>query len=320
MATDVLITEDVWGEPFERLAASWSVTRSPSLWDDPQLPAAVESVRALVVRNRTRVSADLLASAPALRVIARAGVGLDNIDVAAADRLDIVVSAPLGANAVSVAEHTLGLALALSRHTLELDRESRAGRWNRRAGRELSGGTWGLLGAGATARACGRLASALGMSVLAYDPYLDPADSRLAAAGIRLASLDEVIARADVLSCHLPATEDTNGLVDSELLAGLASHAILINVGRGEVIDEDALADALENGRLGGAALDVRAVEPPELGRLEALDHVILTPHIAGITDQSQERILEVLAHDIEAVLSGAEAASAVGAVKAARR
>lgn len=314
--TDVLITEDVWGEPFEQLAGRWSVTRSPQLWNTPELPALVKTARALVVRNRTRVSAELLASAPRLQIVARAGVGLDNIDLAAAAENGIVVTAPLGANAVSVAEHTLGLALALTRHTLMLDRECRAGRWTRRAGSELAGGTWGLLGGGATARACGRLATALGMNVLAYDPFLDPADSRLLAAGIRLAPLEEVVASADVLSCHLPSTADTRHLIGADLLARLAPHAILINVGRGEAIDEDALADALEEGRLWGAALDVRAAEPPALGRLETLDNVILTPHIAGITVQSQERILEILARDIDAVLSGAPALSAVGTSK----
>lgn len=319
-SVDVLITEDVWGEPFEQLATHWSVTRSPSLWKDPELPAVVKTARALVVRNRTRVSEELLASAPGLQVVARAGVGLDNIDVAAADRRGIVVTAPLGANAVSVAEHTLGLALGLARHIPLLDRECRAGHWDRRAGAELSGGTWGLLGAGATARACGRLATGLGMTVLAYDPYLDPTDARLVSAGIQLATLDEVVARADVLSCHLPATDATRQLIGVDLLARLSPDAILINVGRGEVIDEDALAVALENHRLGGAALDVRAVEPSTPGRLEALDNVILTPHIAGITTQSQGRILEILARDIEAVLSGAAAVSAVGSSTVGRR
>ncbi|HEX6446870.1 MAG TPA: NAD(P)-dependent oxidoreductase, partial [Streptosporangiales bacterium] len=229
----------------------------------------------------------------------------------------IVVTAPLGANAVSVAEHTLGLALALARRTVPLDRDTRAGEWRRTPGRELSGRTWGLLGFGATARAVGRLARALSMTVLAHDPYVPETD--VASAGVTPASLDEVVAGADVLSVHLPATAETRGLLGAELLARMKPDAVLVNVGRGDVVDEDALADALVAGRLGGAALDVRAAEPPSPGRLETLDNVVLSPHVAGITTESQDRIADVLAADIRAVLSGAPARSAVGTVKEAR-
>ncbi|WP_211261129.1 NAD(P)-dependent oxidoreductase [Pseudonocardia acaciae] len=264
---DVIVTEEVWGEPFEELATRRSVLRRPAAWSSrDDLAALVSRARALVVRNRTRVDRELLAAAPELRIVARAGVGLDNIDLAEAAARRVVVTAPLGANAVSVAEHTVGLALALARKTLALDAGCRSGRWDREPGTELAGRTWGLLGAGATARACGRLGGALGMSVLAYDPYLDPAHPDLVAAGIELAPLVEVAARADVLSCHLPATEQTAGMVDALLLARMRPSALLINVGRGEVVDEDALADALESGALAGAALDVRVDEPPRPG------------------------------------------------------
>lgn len=318
---DVVITEDVWGPPFDELASRRSVLHRPSAWQDrAELAALAARARALVVRNRTLVDAELLAAAPSLRIVARAGVGLDNIDVAAADAHHMVVTAPLGANAVSVAEHTLGLALALARDTVALDTGCRAGQWERGAGTELSGRTWGMLGAGATARACARLARAFDMPVLAYDPHLDPAHPDLVAAGIELAPLVEVVARADVLSCHLPATPQTLDLVDATLLARMRRTALLINVGRGEVIDEEALADALESHALAGAALDVRSQEPPQRGRLEKLSNVILTPHIAGITEQSQQRILRVLADDIDAVLDGRPADSAVGSLQKADR
>lgn len=319
-AAEVAITEDVWGEPFADLARRRSVARRTGAWQDrDELIAVTGRARALVVRNRTVVDEALLARCSRLCIVARAGVGLDNIDVDAADRAGVVVTAPLGANAVSVAEHTLGLALALCRQTITLDASCRAGNWTRIPGRELRGGRWGLLGAGATARACGRLATALGMRVLAYDPYIDPAHPGLAAAGIELAALDEVVASSDVLSCHLPATPQTRHLVDRALLARMPSGALLVSVGRGEVIDEDALADALESGALGGAALDVRAQEPPVLGRLEARGNVIFTPHIAGITTQSQQLIMQTLADDIEAVLSGGRAVSNVGRCAQAR-
>lgn len=311
---DVGITEDVWGAPMQELARRRAVLHRPEAWRDrDEVLAVAGQVRALVVRNRTIVDEQLLARCPRLCIVARAGVGLDNIDVEAANQAGVVVTAPVGANAVSVAEHTVGLALALSRQTVALNADCRAGNWTRRPGRELRGGRWGLLGAGATARACGELVTALGMRVLAYDPYIDPAHPGLAAAGITLASLDEVAAGSDVLSCHLPATEQTRKLVGRELLARMPRGALLVSVGRGEVIDEEALADALESGALGGAALDVRTQEPPAAGRLEALGNVIVTPHIAGITTQSQQRIYRILADDIEAVLGGGRAASGVG-------
>lgn len=311
---EVAITEDVWGSPFDELSRRRSVVCQPGAWQDrDELTAVASRARALVVRNRTIVDEALFARCPRLCIVARAGVGLDNIDVEAADRAGVVVTAPLGANAVSVAEHTLGLALALARQTVTLDADCRAGNWSRLPGRELHGGQWGLLGAGATARACGALATALGMRVLAYDPFIDPANPGLAAAGIELASLEEVAAGSGVLSCHLPASPQTRHMVGRALLARMPAGALLVSVGRGEVVDEDALADALESGALGGAALDVRAQEPPVRGRLEALGNVIFSPHIAGITTQSQQRIMQVLADDIEAVLSGGRAASSVG-------
>jgi D-3-phosphoglycerate dehydrogenase/(S)-sulfolactate dehydrogenase len=317
---DVAVTEDVWGSPLEELAGRRAVIRCPAAWQDRhRLLAVAARVRALVVRNRTVVDEALLARCPRLRIVARAGVGLDNIDVTAADRAGVVVTAPLGANAVSVAEHTIGLALALCRGTVSLDADCRAGKWPRTAGRELRGGTWGLLGAGATARACGRLAASLGMRVIAYDPYIDPALPDLPTAGIGLASLADVITGSDVISCHLPAIGETKNLVDRAMIAQMRLGALFINVGRGETVDEDALADALESGVLGGAALDVRAQEPPARGRIEKLGNVILTPHVAGITAESQRRIMRVLADDIEAVLTGGRAASSVGACREGR-
>lgn len=317
----VLITEDVWGDPLRRLGESWSVERSPDLWKDrADLLVAAQEVQALVVRNRTQVDAELIAAAPNLRIIARAGVGLDNIDLAAADAADVVVAAPLGANARSVAEHALGLALTLARNTVERDRDTRSGGWNRAPGRELRGGRWGLLGAGATARECAHLANAIGMEVIAYDPYVEPTSPALVEAGIRLAPLSEVVATSDVVSCHLPATPETQGLVGEGLLAQMRPRTLFVNVGRGEVIDEEALADALEAGMIAGAALDVRAIEPPtSRGRLENLPTTVLTPHIAGITHESQEAILQVLATDIDAVLRGEEARAMVGAVRRGR-
>lgn len=314
MGNDVAVVEDVWGAPFEELAQRYAVGRHPQAWRDPdQVVDVAAGARALVVRNRTRVDRALLSTLPDLAVVARAGSGLDNIDVAAADEHGIVVTAPLGVNAASVAEHALGLALALARRTLPLDRSVRDGQWSRQPGRELAGRTWGLLGLGATGRAVARVAAALGMDVLAYDPYVDPASC--AGTGIRLGSLEEVAIGSDVLSVHVPATAATVGLVDAAFLLRMRADAVLINLARGEIVDEEALADALEKGEIAGAGLDVRASEPPTPGRLERLDSVILTPHVGGITVESQHRIAAALVEDILAVLDGGAARRAVGRV-----
>ncbi len=310
---DVAVVEDLWGEAFDDLATRRTVVRLPDTWKNA---AALRSIavrtRALVVRNMAPVTRDLLAAAPHLEIVARAGSGLDNVDLAAAEEAGVVVVSTPGANATSVGEHTVGLALAMARRIVELDRSTRAGEWNRTMGHELSGGTWGLIAAGRTARATARLARGFGMRVLAYDPYVDPDSEDFRSLQLRLTAIEEVVASADVLSLHVPLTEETRGMVGAALLALAKKHVILVNVSRGEVLDEDALADALEGGRIAGACLDVRRGEPPRCGRLERLSNVLLTPHVAGLTVESQARIARMLCADIDAVLDGGEASCAV--------
>jgi D-3-phosphoglycerate dehydrogenase len=311
-APDIVVVEDVWGGPFETLARQYRVVRRCDARPEPTaLRTDLAAARALVVRNRTQVDRSLLQAAPNLIVVGRAGVGLDNIDLAAADELGVVVVAPVGVNAVSVAEHTIALALALMRELVEHDHAVRAGEWARRPGRELAGRTWGLLGAGATARAVARLATAFGMRVVGYDPYVTY--DAAADAAISLVALDQVFAAADVLSVHLPATAETRGLVGARAFRAMRPGCVLISVGRGEVVDEDALAEALHTGALAGAGLDVRAQEPPGHGPLDTAPHVLFTPHVAGITEESQHRIASIVAGDLDAVLSGAAATHAVG-------
>lgn len=314
---DLLVVEDVWGQAFDALSDRLRIGYEPELWlDRTRLAERAKSCRGIVVRNRTQVDEALLADLPALQVVARAGTGLDNIDVAAADRSGVVVVAAPGANAQSVAEHTLALALALARGIPGHDRATRGGSWERAAGTEIAGGTWGLLGAGATGRAVGRLVSGLGSRVLGYDPGLDSADPRLEQAGITLVSLDRVVAESDVISIHVPATAQTRELVDRAFLARMRPHALLINVARGDVVDEVALADALVTGQIGGAGLDVRSHEPPSLGVLETLGNVVLTPHVAGLTAQAQEHVVALLAADLAMLFDGGSAARAAGAVR----
>lgn len=311
------MTEDVSGAPYDRLATRRSLEQRSSAWNETELwPELLRGAEAVIVRNRTQVGQAFFEAAPDLKVVARAGVGLDNIDLAAADEAGVVVVAPLGANAASVAEHALTLALALAKNLVGSDAETKAGGWNRRPTEELAGKTWGLLSAGATARATARLARAFGMNVVAYDPYVDPSHPELRELGVTLGSLDEVLTAANVLSVHLPHTEATHHLLNAHTLAKLPKGALVISVGRGEVIDEAALFSALESGQIGGAGLDVREQEPPVVSKLETHPNVIVTPHVAGISRQAQLRIGEVLCEQIDLVLDGEQATSAVGALK----
>ena len=307
----ILISEDVWGAPFQALEGSFPILRNDDLWSNPEeLKASLKDATALVVRNRTKVTADVIAAAPKLKVIARAGVGLDNIDIKAADAAGVVVVAGLGANAVSVGELTLGLALALLRNIPGHDGATRNGGWVRTPGRELSGLTWGLLGCGATGLATAKLLQGFGCPVLGYDPYAKNVP------GVELTSFDDVLKRSDVVSIHMPSTPETNGSINAASLALMKSDAIIVNVGRGEVINEVDLMSALKAKTIAGAALDVRAQEPPIAGEMEQIPNLILTPHVAGITQESQLRINQILTANIQLVLNSKPATHAVGALK----
>jgi D-3-phosphoglycerate dehydrogenase/(S)-sulfolactate dehydrogenase len=306
----ILISEDVWGAPFQKLEGSFPIIRNDDLWSNPEeLKASLKDVTALVVRNRTKVTAEIIAAAPKLKVIARAGVGLDNIDIKAADAAGVVVVAGLGANAVSVGELTLGLALGLLRNVPVHDVATREGGWVRTPGRELSGLTWGLLGCGATGLATAKLLQGFGCSIIGYDPYAKNLSN------IELTTFEEVLKRSDVVSIHMPSTAETNGSINATSLALMKPDAIIVNVGRGEVIIEADLMAALKAKTIAGAALDVRAQEPPIKGEMEEILNLILTPHVAGITRESQLRINQILTSNIELVLNSKPATHAVGAL-----
>lgn len=313
----ILISEDVWGPAFAELEKTHRIVQDPELWQDPaQLKEKISSATALVVRNRTQVTAELLAAAPLLKVIARAGVGLDNIDLKAADQNGVVVVAGLGANAVSVGELTVALALSLLRSIPNAANETKSGKWNRAAGFELSGRTWSLLGCGATGLATARLLSGFNINFLGFDPYLKADDPRLSGLNIRMTSLEEALAAGDIVSIHMPATPETTHLLNAERIATMKRGAYLINVGRGEVVNEADLILALKSGQIAGAGLDVREVEPPTTGELETLPNVILTPHVAGITKESQTKITGILADNIALILADQPATHAVASHK----
>lgn len=311
----ILFSEDVWGTPFQKLEGSFPILRDDDLWSNPEkLKSSIKDATALVVRNRTKVTAEVIAAAPALKVIARAGVGLDNIDIKAADAAGVVVVAALGANAVSVGELTLGLALTLLRNIAGHDGATRAGGWVRTPGRELSGLTWGLLGCGATGVATATLLQGFGCPILGYDPYAKNL------AGIELTTFEDVLERSDVVSIHMPSNAQTNGVINAASIARMKHDAIIVNVGRGEVINEADLIAALKGKKIAGAALDVRATEPPIKSEMETIPNLILTPHVAGITTQSQLRINEILSANIELVLSAKPATHSVGALAESSR
>ena len=307
----ILISEDVWGTPFQKLEGSFPIVRNDDLWNNPEeLKNSLKDVTALVVRNRTKITAEVIAAAPKLKVIARAGVGLDNIDIKAANAAGVVVVAGLGANAVSVGELTLGLVLSLLRNIPGHDQVTREGNWVRTPGRELSGLTWGLLGCGATGLATAKLLQGFECKMIGFDPYAKNPN------GIELKSFEEVLKESDVVSIHMPSTPETNGSINSETLKLMKPDAVLVNVGRGEVINEADLIEALKSKVIAGAALDVREQEPPVKAELETITNLILTPHVAGITSQSQLRINEILASNILKVLSNQVATHAVGLIK----
>ena len=316
----ILVSEDVWSADFEGLAQEFTVVREPDLWNKKEeLAEKISTASALVVRNRTQVTRQLIEAAPNLKVIARAGVGLDNIDVKAADDNGVVVAAALGINAIAVAEETLAMALAISRKLVELDASTRAGEWNRKAGVEITGKTWGLLGFGATARATAELLRGFKCTVLAYDPFAKPEPGYLRSINTTMTSLDEVVKNSDFISIHLPATAETKNVINAELLSTMKKSAVIVSVGRGEVINEADLEAALKNGVIAGAGLDVRAQEPPQDKRFADLSNVVLAPHVAGITAESQAAINRVLVSEIRAALTGGAQKYAVGAVKRAK-
>ncbi len=307
----VVVTEFCLYEGLRVLRSAGRVEYDPALGRDPlALAARLQGAVALVVRNQTQVTAPLLALAPHLRVVGRLGAGLDNIDLEACARIGVqVVYAPAAA-AVAVAEMTLALALALAKDLPAAVRLGRAGTWARGAyrGFELAGKTWGILGFGAIGREVARRARALGMRVVAHHPRKGPDHPDWRDLGVTPLSRQEVIALADVLSLHLPLTAEARHTIGRLELGCMKPTALLINTGRGGTLDEEALADALEKGRLAGAALDVREVEPPPAGdRLQTLENVILTPHLAGLTQEAQQRVCTGVASDVLRVLRGEE-------------
>lgn len=274
--------------------------------DKAELLRVIGEYDALIVRSRTKVTAEVLDRAARLRVIGRAGIGVDNIDVARATRLGILVlNAPAG-NAISAAELTFALLLSLARRIPRADRSVRDGLWERASkGVEAHGKTLGLVGCGRIGAEVARRARAFGMRVVAYDPYLSPDRAREMAVG--LVTLPDLLEESDFLSIHAPLTDETRGLLGREELARMKPTAFLLNMARGGIVDERALADALAAKKLAGAALDVFEKEPPPADHpLLALENVILTPHLGAATTEAQRSVgIEICRAVRDALLHG---------------
>lgn len=272
-----------------------------------QLKAKIHQAAGLIVRNRVPVDERLLQHAPHLKVIGRLGAGLDNIDLAAASRRGIeVVYSPWG-NSVSVAEFTLALILALAKRIVPTSIDTRNGGWNRTINSwELRGRTLGILGFGAVGRLVATRAVALGMRVITYHPRLSPDHPNLTSIPVTWVNEDDLLKNSEILSVHLPDRPDTRNYLNEQRLSMLPPGSLLVNTGRGTVVDETALAKLLMTKRIGGAALDVRAQEPPpDPDPLATMENVILTPHVAGLSVTAQEEVCRQVAEDVRRVLAG---------------
>ncbi|HKW43543.1 MAG TPA: hydroxyacid dehydrogenase [Thermoplasmata archaeon] len=273
--------------------------------DAKRILDAIVPYHALIVRSRTKVTKDVLDQAKNLKVVGRAGVGVDNIDVAAATARKIaVVNAP-NASTISVAELAIGHMISLFRHLPEADRSIKDGKWDKKKleGRELHGKTLGLLGSGRIGAEVAKRAQAFGMDVIAYDPYLAPQVAN--SIGVRLVDRETLFRQTDVLSVHAALTPETKGLVGPAEFALMKSTAVLVNCARGEIIQEAALAEALRRGTISGAAIDVFEREPPAGSPLLSAPNVVFTPHLAASTQEAQARAGAIIVGQVIKVLDG---------------
>jgi len=291
-AMKIVLAEKVSPSTLAVFAAEpgWEVLTHDKL-PDGGLAAALADADALVVRSAVQVDDALMEKAPKLRVVGRAGVGVDNIDADAATRRGIVVMNTPGANAVAVAELTIGLMLGLARKVPVANSSMHAGKWEKKSlqGAELKGKTLGILGLGRIGLEVAKRARGFGLEIIGSDPFVSAAVAR--ENGIRLVTLEELFAGSDYLTLHVGLTPQTQGIVNDKTLAAMKKGVRIINCARGELVEEAALAAALKSGQVGGAALDVFTVEPPKDSPFFGLDNVILTPHIAGSTAEAQEAV-----------------------------
>ncbi len=309
----VLVAEAIAAEGIDRLRAEHAVDERVGLTSEA-LAAILPDYDALIVRSQVVVDATLIAAGSRLVVIGRAGVGVDNVDLEAATRAGItVVNAPTG-NTIAAAEHTLALLYGLARRTAPADASVRRGEWRRAefTGLELRGRTLGIVGLGKIGQAIAVRARAMEMTVLTVDPFVT--EEQAANHGAELVTMDDLLARSDVVTVHVPLTRNTRGLIGREAIAKLKPGSIILNVARGGIVDEAAVAEALENGHLAGAGIDVFEHEPPVDSPLLAAPNTLLTPHLGASTTEAQILVAEEVADQVLDVLAGRSARYAVNA------
>jgi D-3-phosphoglycerate dehydrogenase len=301
-----------------RSEPSLSVEYAPGL-KEAELAAKIPGFDALVVRSGSKVTRKVIEAADALRVIGRAGIGVDNVDVPAASKRGIVVMNTPTGNAVTTAEHALTLLMSLARKVPQATLSMKAGKWEKAKfqGKELAGKTLGVLGLGNIGRIVADRAQGLKMNVIAFDPVLTA--ERAAQLGVELVSLDELFRRADAITAHTPLNEQTRGVVNDAAIAKMKPGVLLVNCARGGIYDEGALVRALESGRIGGVALDVFVEEPPGAHPLFAFDNVVCTPHLGASTDEAQERVAVEIAEQVAAYLVSGTIANAVNVPSVSR-
>ncbi|GAA2080659.1 phosphoglycerate dehydrogenase [Pseudolysinimonas kribbensis] len=300
----VLIAEELSPATVEALGPDFEI-RSVDGTDRPALLAALAGADAVLIRSATRMDAEAIAANPQLKVIARAGVGLDNVDIKAATEAGVmVVNAPTS-NIISAAELTIGHILSLARHIPAAHASLAAGEWKRSkyTGTELFEKTLGIIGLGRIGALITERMQAFGMEVIAYDPYVTAA--RAQQLGVRLVSLDEVLAESDFITIHMPKTPETTGMIAGPQLAAMKSTAYIVNVARGGLIDEAALAQALRDGQIAGAGIDVFSSEPPADDVLTAAPNIVVTPHLGASTDEAQEKAGVSVARSVRLALGG---------------
>jgi (S)-sulfolactate dehydrogenase len=307
----ILITESIRGRWVDELKQKFTVTVEPDLWKSPdKIKAMLPGCRALIVRNQTRVNADLLSAADKLQVIGRAGAGLDNIEVPAATAKGIVVASTPDQNSISVAELALGMMIGLARKIPAANQHAHGGGWERQRfmGSELYGKNFGVVGLGRIGFLTALRARALGMNILAHDNYISPDAVAVAETRAKLLGLDELLTQSDFVSCHVPLTPETKHFFNYDRFCRMKPTAFFLNLARGEVVDEAGLIRALQEKKIAGAGLDVREKEPPDASPLAGMENVILTPHTAAFTVEAQERVVAAVCQDVAAVLAGGAA------------
>jgi D-3-phosphoglycerate dehydrogenase len=301
----VLVTDGIEKEALAKLQSSHQVDTIEMSPDD--LLKNIEKYDALIVRGKTKVTAQVIEKGKNLKVVGRAGVGVDNVDIAAASKRKIaVVNAPTGST-VSVAELAIGHMLSLARKLPTADKSIKSGKWEKKAfmGTELNGKTLGLLGSGRIGTEVAKRAQAFGMKTIAHDPYLPPAIAKQNK--IDLVNKGSLFAESDFLSIHTALTPETKGMVGPQEFAAMKKTAFLINCARGEVVQEKALAEALKSGKIAGAALDVFENEPPTGSPLLGLENVFMTPHIGASTHEAQFRAGMTIVDQVDTVLRGSK-------------